>query len=106
MDKIRNCAIKCDEIYNQIVKQEDSSKKLSLSKQIEALDNEMESYKEMEFVRYHAKLVENRETAGIYNIECDDIWQDTIKRGKNVVKAYIEGADVIKDLFEKMYNEL
>lgn len=106
LDKIRNCAIKCDEIYNQIVKQEDSSKKLSLSKQIEALDNEMEGYKEMEFVRYHAKLVENRETAGIYNIECDDIWQDTIKRGKNVVKAYIEGADVIKDLFEKMYNEL
>lgn len=106
LDKIRNCAIKCDEIYNQISKQEDSSKKLSLSKQIEALDKEMESYKEMEFVQYHAKLVENRETAGIYNIECDDIWQDTIKRGKNVVKAYIEGADVIKDLFEKMYNEL
>lgn len=106
LDKIRNCAIKCDEIYNQISKQEDSSKKLSLSKQIEILDKEMESYKEMEFVQYHSKLVENRETAGIYNIECEDIWSDTIKRGKNVIKAYIEGVDIIKDLFKKIYNEL
>lgn len=106
LGKIKKTYIKCMQLYDEILKTDDIKSRMKLSKKITDINEEMENKKELEFINYYARLTENIESAGIYDNKDIDIWEDTVKRGKNVVQAYIEGADIVKSLFEKVYNEL
>ena len=57
-------------------------------------------------VEYHARKVENIESSGIYDDTDVDIWEDTARRGINVVKAYLEGIKDTKEIFIKCYKGL
>lgn len=55
-------------------------------------------YSENSLIDNYAREVETNEAVGIYELsDKDDIWKDTAKRGMSVVKAYINGADEVKN---------
>ena len=115
-NKVRKCIPEIEEIkknfehcltlYDEILTTNDVSQKMELSNKITALNDAMEKKKEMEFLGYYARKIENIESSGIYVDENIDIWEDTVQRGKKVVQAYIDGADVVKSIFEEVCREL
>lgn len=105
--KIRETYMHCLQLYDEILLTDDVKQRMELSKKITNLNDEMEKKKELEFIGYYARKTEEIESCGIYDEENkNDIWEDTVKRGKKVVQAYIEGADIVKNLFKKVCMEL
>lgn len=79
---------------------DENSNKICYEK-IKSLLDTVSKYSENSLIDNYAREVETNEAVGIYELsDKDDIWKDTAKRGMSVVKAYINGADEVKKLFE------
>ena len=100
-DKIKEIYQECFDEYEKMGKNIDENSNKICYEKIKSLLDTVSKYSENSLIDNYAREVETNEAVGIYELsDKDDIWKDTAKRGMSVVKAYINGADEVKKLFE------
>ncbi len=106
LDELKAISEKCLAAYEEMAVCKDEARRKELAVKTDTYSKELYDYMEMEMVEYHARKVENIEASGIYDDTDVDIWEDTARRGINVVKAYLEGIKDTKEIFIECYKGL